>query len=167
MGSQLQPHEKRQGVRRSPWTLVAVLVCVVAVYTVTARSPGIPEGWETDYDAALAVAIAEDRNVVAAFHMRGCPPCAVMDRLVLGSAAVRDALAGFVPVRVDIDQRPDLAARLGVFATPTYAVLDADGRLISKCEGYQSKKAFAAFLEQAVTARRDLTPTAPFPTGDP
>lgn len=146
---------------------MAVLACVIAVYSVTARSPGIPAGWETDYDAALATASAEDRKMVVAFHMRGCPPCAVMDRLVLGSAAVRNALAGFVPVRVDIDQRPDLAARFGVFATPTYAVLDAEGRLISKCEGYQSKKAFAAFVEQATAARRGVTPTAPLPTGDP
>jgi len=146
---------------------VAVLACVIAVYSVTARSPGIPAGWETDYDAAMAVATAEDRDVVAAFHMRGCPPCALMDRMVLGSGTVRDALTGFVPVRVDVDQRPDLAARLGVFATPTYAVLDTNGKLIARCEGYQSKRAFVAFLEQAKAARRGLTPTAPLPTGDP
>ncbi len=156
-----QPEVVHQG-RRSRWGLVFLIGCVVALYSITTRPATIPEGWGTKYEAALTEATAGNRNLVVAFHMNGCPPCLLMDRSVLGSAGVRSALADFVPVRVDVDKRPDLAARFSVLATPTYAVLDAQGRLIAKREGYQPVETFVTFLEQATAAAHpDHIPKAP------
>ena len=73
----------------------------------------------------------------------------MMDRTVLAAPEVQTALAGFVPVRVDVDREARLAGRLQVYATPTYAVLDSAGNLLAKVSGYQSVEAFVSFLAWA------------------
>ena len=125
---------------------------LATLYFITIRPGSIPEGWGTDYQAARAEAArtagskSDGRKVLIAFYMAGCPPCAAMDRLVLSTAAVRSALEAFVPVRVDVDQDRELANHFEVFGTPTFAVVDADGRILAKCEGYQPVAAFIKFL---------------------
>ncbi len=162
MADRFQQPEVVQQPRRFPWGLAFFVVCLIALYSITAGPAVVPEGWGTDYEAALTQATTGKRNVVVAFHMSACPPCLLMDRTVLGSSAVQEALGGFVPVRVDVDERRDLSARFGVFATPTYAVLDTEGRLVARCEGYQSVKAFVTFLERGAAASlRDRLPKGP------
>ena len=135
--------------RGIPWGPVLLVVCAVAVYLVLNRPVPIPEGWLTDFTAAMAEARATDRRVLAAFALRGCAPCAAMDRSVLPSAPVRAALEEYVPVHVDLATERGLADRYGVFAAPTYAVIDSHGRLIARRDGYVPVDAFVEFLRSA------------------
>lgn len=140
---------RRSGLSR--WGPTFLLLGVMALYLVATRSAPALEGWGTDFDTALAQAAASDRRVLVAFNMRGCPPCTMMDRMVLGKRAVRSALEGYVPVRVDVDQQRLLASRFQVFSTPTYAVIDRAGNLVARSEGYQSTNTFVKFLERGLT----------------
>ena len=70
-----------------------------------------------------------------------------MNRLVLGTPEVRSALDGYVPIQLNADEHRELANRLGAVGAPTYAVVDAEGRLLAKCDGYQSVSAFVMFLK--------------------
>ena len=137
-------------------------------FFVATRSTPVLEGWGSDFDAAIVQAAVEKRNVVIAFNMQGCPACVAMDRTVLSNAAVRSALEGYIPVRVDIDEQRQLAYQFGVQGTPTYAVVDGDGRLLTTCTGYQPVKTFVRFLERASTeAGPDTAATAPHQPGGP
>lgn len=158
-----------QASSRTRWSPALLLTALAVLYFfVATRSTPVPEGWGSDFDAALAQAVVEDRNVVIAFNMQGCPPCRAMDSTVLPDPAVRSALEEYIPVRVDVDEQQELANRFGVQGTPTYAVVGSNGRLLTKCAGYQPVKTFVSFLEGAsVPAGRDSAATAPHQPGDP
>jgi thioredoxin-related protein len=132
---------------------VLIVVAFVAIYLVTTGPVPPPPGWGSDFEAAVADAEASERNLVIAFYLPGCPACVAMDRTVLGSEAVQDALKRFVPVRLDAGESFALAERLGVFGAPTYVVVDTRGALLAKCGGYQSVEAFIGFLDRALLPR--------------
>lgn len=161
------PHanDRRQGVFARLTPVYVAIAMVVLYYAVAGRSTP-PQGWGSDYAAAMGAASETQRNVVVAFYSKGCPPCAAMDRNVLGSEAVRSELAGFVPVRVDAFQERELANQFDVQGTPTYAVVDPQGRLLARCEGYQPVERFVAFLRQALVLQGDI-PSAQPPSNAP
>jgi len=151
-----QPFQLGSRPRSSSARLVTLVVILIALYTVFSRSAGSPRGWGSDFAAASTEARGTGRRLVVAFHMQGCPPCAAMDRSVLGSRTVQNALKHFVPVRVDLMNERELSNRLGVFATPTYAVLESDGTMVTYTEGFQPVEKFVQFLERAgQIARRE------------
>ena len=137
----------------SRWALRLLLVGLGVLYLFSNRPAPLLEGWKSDFGEALSEAAASNRHVLIAFSMPGCPPCVAMERTVLGTRAVRAALSDFVPARVDITGQPELANRFGVFATPTYAIVDFTGRLLAKSEGQQSIDEFLRFLSRG----RDMT----------
>ena len=85
----------------------------------------------------------------------------LMDRTVLNQDPIKAALKDYVPVRVDTNRHPELAARFGALATPTYAVINSRGRLLARCEGLQSVEGFLSFLKRA--ANSPLLPADPPP----
>ncbi len=174
MESRYYQSEGKRSVGRSRWGPALLFGGVAALYFVTTRPSPVSEGWGTDYRAARAEAArtagskSDGRKVLIAFYMDGCPPCAAMDRLVLSTAAVRSALDAFVPVRVDVDKERELANQFEVLGTPTYAVVDADGGILAKCEGYQPVAAFMKFLAGSATlGERDIAAEAAHPPGGP
>jgi len=138
-------HPRRTSARRT-WPLL--LVGAVLLYWVI-RPAGVASGWSTDLNAAFAEARKSDKDVLVAFTMPGCPPCVLMDRTVLSSKAVQEALEDFVPVSIDAVAHPGIARQFGVLGTPTYAIVDATGAVLAKREGYQSREEFVAFLRGA------------------
>ncbi|MBU0717581.1 MAG: thioredoxin family protein [Planctomycetes bacterium] len=138
--------------RRSRWGSFLLIGLLLALFFFATRPVPPPPGWGTDYAAAVAEAAGANKKLVIAFHMPGCPPCAVMDRTTLKSEAVAQALDSYVPVRVDVSKEITLANRFGVFATPVYAIVDSQGRLLSRCEGAQSVESFVRFLVEAKNA---------------
>ncbi|MFQ5413461.1 MAG: thioredoxin family protein [Phycisphaerae bacterium] len=145
--------ERTGAAKKKPnwWTTFAVVGCVVVVLFVLSRPAKLSAAWGDDYDAALSAAAETDRRVLIAFHSAGCPPCAAMERMVIDTAVVRDALADFVPVRLDVRKNLAIATRYGVRATPTYVITDPDGHLVDGFEGYRGKDAFVGFLKHALT----------------
>ena len=89
--------------------------------------------WYTDVDAALADARLTGRPVLVDFAADWCPPCITMkhdvwpDRDV--AAAVRD---GYVPLLVDVDAQPEVAARYGIHGIPSVLVLDETGVVVRR-----------------------------------
>ncbi|UCE60857.1 MAG: thioredoxin family protein [Phycisphaerales bacterium] len=137
---------------RSPTTnLIIVLVGVVALFYVLNRPAPELTGWQGDYNQAMAEAASTGHNVLIAFHASTCPPCVAMERTVLGTDEVTRALEEYVPVRLQPFSNPALAQRLKIMATPTYAVLDPQGQLLGKIEGYLAPDEFIAFLQGTST----------------
>ena len=136
-----------QAGRRTRWVPALLTLTVFVVYYVATR-PGPPlEGWGGDIPSAIAQAASTDKKVLIAFHTDDCPPCVVMERTVLNTARVQKALDGYIPVMVDPFRQYTQARGLGVFATPTYVVLDSSGRLLARAEGLQSAERFLKLLD--------------------
>ena len=90
------------------------------------RAEQIP--WQ-EWDAAIfEEAVASDRPVVLSLAADWAPSSHLLDETVFSDADVTRALASdAIPIRVDIDERPDIAGRYGDLAEPGIAVLTPEG----------------------------------------
>jgi uncharacterized protein YyaL (SSP411 family) len=88
--------------------------------------------WEPWGDAAFARAAAEDKPILLSISAVWCHWCHVMDQTTYADPEVAAAVnAGFVPVRVDNDERPDINARYNMGGWPTTAFLTPDGSILT------------------------------------
>jgi thioredoxin-like negative regulator of GroEL len=66
-------------------------------------------------------------------------------RRVARPAVVAAVRGGYVPLLVDVDRIPDVAAQYRVSSIPSVMVLDEDGRVLKRTS-YLGAKAMARFL---------------------
>lgn len=105
--------------------------------------------WRTDLPAALVQAGAEDKRVLINFTARDCAYCTQMEVEVFPTEPVQTALAGFVPVKIDVYEDEMTAARYNIQSMPTYIVTDAIGSVVAVTAGFQPPEDFSAFLRRA------------------
>ncbi len=105
--------------------------------------------WLTDYDAALKQAQSTNKLVVIDFFATWCGPCRMMERNTFSDEKVRQCLAGFVPLKIDVDKEPKLAARYGIEGMPTTLVVDANGKPLAGAVGYLEVADYLAVLDKA------------------
>ncbi|MBI1390611.1 MAG: thioredoxin fold domain-containing protein [bacterium] len=103
--------------------------------------------WGTNYEAALAAAKEQNKLVVVDFYATWCGPCKLMEQNTFTDERVRERMAGFIPLKVDVDRQRDLAAQYGITSLPTTAVLAADGKPITGAMGYLKPEQFLQLLD--------------------
>lgn len=87
--------------------------------------------WESWNRAAFARAAAERKPVLLAICASWCSSCREMDRTTYSEPSVATFVnERFVPIRVDADERPDVAERYNLGGWPTTAFLTPDGRIL-------------------------------------
>ena len=87
--------------------------------------------WRDWGDKAFAAAGSEGKPVLLSLTATWCHWCHVMDQTSYSHAEVIEMVNKFyIPVRVDVDQRPDLSARYNQGGFPSLAILDTDGQVI-------------------------------------
>lgn len=129
------------------WLLVGLLV--LGAYSFTHRVGGAPPGWGSDLAAAQERASLEGRCLLIEFWLPGCTYCRIMESDVLPDDQVRQALADWIPIRLDMTQERELANRYRVTGAPTFVALGPQGREIDRITGYQPAEKFAGFLDRA------------------
>lgn len=88
--------------------------------------------WRDWGDKAFTAARSEGKPVLLALTATWCHWCHVMDETSYSHPNVIELVNTlFIPVRVDVDQRPDLSARYNQGGFPSLAFLDTDGRVIA------------------------------------
>ncbi len=105
--------------------------------------------WLTDFDVALAKARSDGKQVVIDFFATWCGPCKMMERNTFTDAKVQQRMAGFVPLKIDVDRQPEIAQRYGIEGLPTTAVVDADGKPVARAVGYLDPDGFLKVLDAA------------------
>lgn len=104
--------------------------------------------WRDWSEEAFAAARAEDKPVLLTLGATWCHWCHVMDENAYSDARVIDLVnSRFIPVRVDVDQRPDISLRYNQGTYPSVAFLTADGEFLAG-RPYTPPDDMVAVLEQ-------------------
>lgn len=112
-----------------------------------AEAPASAVEWRTDLTTALTEARATRRLVLVHFTAAWCPSCIAMKHDVWPDAGVaRGVGEAFVPLLVDTDRSGELASRYDVPAIPALVILDADGRIVRRHDGFLPKSGVLRFL---------------------
>lgn len=136
--------------RSLPWC--AVLTALLLAGMLPARAgTGTNAGiaWVDDPRLALDRARQEGRPVLVDTWATWCAPCHEMDRTTFASEAVQAGAGAFVPLKVDADTRQSFLERYGIEVFPTLLLLDADGRELTRREGYVGPDELASLLGAA------------------
>ena len=116
----------------------------------------------TDFGSGIKRAEGEGKPLVVTFIAEWCGYCKQMDRTTWKDPRVIENLADVVAVRVDVEEiKPrnghagsDLAARYGVRGTPALLLLDPQGRVLARADGYRDARDTLAWLDGALRRPR-------------
>ena len=104
--------------------------------------------WRAWDEEAFGAAEAENKPLLLTLTATWCHWCHVMDQTSYSDRRVIDLVnERFVPVRVDVDQRPDISLRYNQGGFPSIALLDSQARLITG-RVYTPPDEMAQLLEQ-------------------
>lgn len=115
--------------------------------------------WRNDVAGTFAAARAASKPVLVDLYADWCGWCKVMERRVFPDPVFRSFTAGFVLLRVDVEDRGDggeLAARYDAGTLPTLLLLEPSGALVGEVNGFVEAPELVQRLkaEQAIHARR-------------
>ncbi len=114
------------------------------------KTPAWKQVWlEQDYEGALTKAKADKKLLVVDVWAEWCAACKELDEKTWPDPRITAWIAqNAVAVRVDTYKvRKDLAQPLQILGYPTVLVLDGDGKVLRRREGFQQPQDMLAFLE--------------------
>src|SRR5262245_61477982 len=117
--------------------------------------------WENWAPETFARAARERRYILVDGAAEWCHWCHVMDETTYRDAEIGSALRErFVAIRVDIDERPDIAERYGEWGWPATIILSPDAEELGKFRGYLPPERLREILSEMTSAAASST-TAP------
>jgi thioredoxin-related protein len=145
--------------------LAAVTFSVASM--VSTSFANAPKGWETDVDAAIALAKKEGKSVLLEFTGSDwCPPCIMMAKKVFSKQEfVKTASKDFVLVHLDFpegdkelaEKNEPYAQKYEIEGFPTVILLDGEGKEFDRffASAYPDIEPFLAHLKEAL-AKKEL-----------
>jgi thiol:disulfide interchange protein len=123
----------------------------VAKAPATAEANALP--WAPLNAETFARARAEGRIVLVDGSAGWCHWCRVMDATTYRDPEVRKLLAErFLPVRVDVDARPDFEVRYHDWGWPATVLMTGDAEEIGKFRGYMTPEKLLGVLRTAASS---------------
>lgn len=131
-------------VRRVRWMcLLPALLLAAGCGTQGSRSAAPDAGpteksdinWMEDYEEAQALAAEENRPMMVDVFATWCHPCDILAERVFTQAEVEERSKEFVALRVDADERRDLARKWRIMNLPTVLFLSPDGEELGRVMG--------------------------------
>jgi thiol:disulfide interchange protein len=101
--------------------------------------------WISDLDAGLALSKKENKPVMIDFVADWCAPCKEMDKLTFGDEKVIRKAQSFIPIRINIDNQKEVAAKYNGLARayggdgiPNILFLSGDGTKLKQFIGFKT-----------------------------
>ncbi|MEX0818911.1 MAG: thioredoxin family protein [Pirellulaceae bacterium] len=141
--------------------LGAVLTAVAAPVVAQDRIP-----WITELRAAREVAERQNRLVLLHFSREDCMPCKQVERNVFNQPEfIRALTTGYIPVKIDVNQKPQLADFYNIESVPTDVIVTPEGREVQRFQSLQDPNRYIAMLDgiraqAGVGAYEPVTPNA-------
>lgn len=126
-----------------------------------------PKGWETDVDAAIALAKKQDKAVMLEFTGSDwCPPCIMMGKKVFSKEEfVKGASEKFILVHLDFpkgdkelaEKNQPYAEKFDIEGFPTVILLDSEGKEFTRffASEYPDIQKFLTHLDESLE-KKDL-----------
>jgi uncharacterized protein YyaL (SSP411 family) len=142
---------------RRALAVTLALACAHAPQAPAEKGHGVAwQGWSKEtFDRAKA----EQRYLLVDCSAEWCHWCHVMDDTTYKDPRVLEVLEQkFVPVRVDIDARPDLAERYSDYGWPATIVLSPDALELGKFRGYMPPERLLGIIHELGTQSAEAMP---------
>jgi thiol:disulfide interchange protein len=132
-----------------PFIVVLVVAAAMAGFSFwrQARVPAEHIPWRKTLDEAKHESATSRKPVLAYFTASWCGPCTRMREVTWPDKRVEAALAAYVPVKIDVDQHPDLARQFEVDGIPRLQVIAPDGAVGKAHVGLILPKELADWLQ--------------------
>ena len=112
-----------------PFAVVVIVAVCMAGFSLwrkhSAPIEKIP--WRTTLTQAKAESASTHKPVLAYFTASWCGPCQRMKQDTWPDPRVEKALERYIPVKIDVDQHPDLAREFQVDGIPRLQIIAPDG----------------------------------------
>lgn len=142
---------------------VLTIAVILAIATSLRAQSQVP--WVTNWQEAASLAQRNQRLVLIHFWSNNCPPCVRLERTVFNRPEViRAIVSNYVPLKVNVDQQPDLARHFRVQQWPTDIILTAEGDVLSRGPSPQEMNQFIAKLDQVASHARIGLPISGSPS---
>ncbi len=120
-----------------------------------APAKGIP--WAATFEAAMESAAKTRRPVLVDFGAEWCGWCKKLDRETFSDARVISLVREFFEaVKVDTDDRKDLATKYKVRGLPTILVLSPEGKVLQDMSGFRPPETFLEEIRKSASAAGSL-----------
>ncbi len=123
--------------------LAFVLVAMAAPLVAQDRIP-----WITDLSQARDVAQRQNRLVLLHFWSETCIPCKQVERQVFNRPEfIRALTTGYIPVKINANQKPELADFYNIERVPTDVIVTPEGREVQRFQSLQDPNQYIAMLD--------------------
>jgi len=123
-----------------------------------AAADGSPK-WNTDVAAALKVAATENRPLLVLVTADWCGYCRKMEQETFTTPRLAGQIRdGFVALRINADQHPELVQRLKVEGFPSLLVFSSNGNLVDRTTGYLTATEASKWLETVAPVSSNAWP---------
>lgn len=96
--------------------------------------------WEPSIKKGFEIAKSEKKFLIVDLYADWCTYCLVLEKEIFPDPEVAKVLNGFVRVRLDGDEFPNLKKKYNVEGYPTILFLDADANYLTKITGLATKE---------------------------
>lgn len=147
-------------IRSLPWSICTLLLAVAA--TTTAAFAAGAVNWRTHLDSAKVEAAQSGKLLLLHFYTPNCGPCRMLDQNVFSQPQVGEAIErNFVPVKINADENPAVAAAYRIERVPSEIVLNNQGNVVASLSCPQNPSEYSGQLANlADHYRRHVNPTA-------
>lgn len=153
--------------------LCAFATCGLGALFAATPLPAAPQpaqpaiAWLDNYEQAVAQARAQNKPLMIDFHAQWCAPCKMLDQQVFTDERVIAATTGWICVKVDTDERMDVALAYKNRSIPRTIIINTAGEIIGDHIGFVPADEFLKFFEHAEPYLYEAASAQPMPIVPP